>query len=103
MFLGRQIRCCYPNSKLSIECVLLNCIPRRLTRAARQHSGGRSMVVFSLLDQLLGLEESPEIENLPRGQTEQTAHAEDAEEQNSVVGRFWSCGRWNVLVKYIYL
>lgn len=39
-----------------------------------------------LLNQLLGLEEAAQVEDLPRGQTNQTAHGEDAEVQHTRVG-----------------
>lgn len=39
-----------------------------------------------LLDEFLGLEEPPQVEHLPRGQTQQAAHTKDAEEQHPIVG-----------------
>lgn len=41
-----------------------------------------------LLDEFLCFEESPQIEHLPCGQSQQAAHTEYAEEQYSVGGRF---------------
>jgi len=39
----------------------------------------------TLLDQFLGLEEAPQIEHLPRGQSQETTHAENAEVQHTAV------------------
>lgn len=39
----------------------------------------------TLLDQLLGLEEAPQIEHLPGGQSQETTHAENAEVQHAAV------------------
>lgn len=38
-----------------------------------------------LLDQLLGLEEAPQIEHLPGGQSQETAHAKNAEVQHTAI------------------
>ena len=42
-----------------------------------------------LLNELLGLKESPQVEDLPHSQEEKTAHGEDAEIEHSSIGRFW--------------
>jgi len=39
----------------------------------------------TLLDQFLGLEEAPQIEHLPGGQSQETTHAENAEVQHTAV------------------
>lgn len=41
-----------------------------------------------LLNELLGLKETTQVEHLPRGQTNETAHGEDAEVQHTCVGGF---------------
>lgn len=43
----------------------------------------------SLLNQLLCLEEASQVEDLPGGQANQTAHREDAEVQDACVGGLW--------------
>lgn len=48
----------------------------------------------SSLDELLGFEETPQIENLPSSKSEKTTHSEYAEEQDSVVCWFWN---WDLL------
>lgn len=40
-----------------------------------------------LFDELLCLEESPQVENLPGGETDETTHGEDAEVEYAGVGR----------------
>ena len=47
---------------------------------------GRQGSLF-LLDQFLGLEIFPEVEDLPGGQAEQAAHREDGEVEDPGVGR----------------
>ena len=42
-----------------------------------------------LLDEFLCFEEPAQVEDLPRSQTQETAHAEYTEEQDTAVGRFW--------------
>lgn len=48
----------------------------------------RSWERVALLDQLLSLEETPQVEDLPCGQPNQTAHGEYAEVQHACVGGF---------------
>ncbi len=43
----------------------------------------------ALLDQLLCLEEAPQVEDLPCGQPNETAHGEYAEVQHACVGGLW--------------
>jgi len=43
-----------------------------------------------LFDEFFGFEVSAEVQNLPRRQTQKTAHTEDAEEQDAAVG--FLCG-----------
>lgn len=43
----------------------------------------------ALLDQLLCLEEAPQVKHLPRGQPDQAAHGEHAEVENTRVGGLW--------------
>ena len=47
----------------------------------------RSIDLQDLLDELLGLEELSEVENLPRGQTEKATHGEEGEVEDTGVGR----------------
>lgn len=43
----------------------------------------------ALLDQLLCLEEAPQVEDLPCSQPNETAHGEYAEVQHACVGGLW--------------
>lgn len=43
----------------------------------------------ALLDQLLCFKEAPQVEDLPSGQADETAHGEYTEVQNTRVGRLW--------------
>ena len=47
----------------------------------------------TLLNKLLCLKESPQVEDLPHGQEEETGHGEDAEIEHSSVGRLWKMER----------
>ena len=42
-----------------------------------------------LFDELFCLEEASQVENLPGGQANETAHGEDAEVKHTRVGRLW--------------
>jgi hypothetical protein len=44
-------------------------------------------MTHSLLYEFLGLEEAPQVQHLPSGQSQETAHAEDAEVEHTAVGR----------------
>lgn len=50
-----------------------------------------------LLNQLLCLEETPQIEHLPCCQSDETEHGEDAEIQHTYVGGLWSMGGENTV------
>lgn len=50
--------------------------------------GGGGGGLVPLLNQFLGLEETTQVENLPGGQSDETAHGENAEVQNPGVCRF---------------
>lgn len=43
---------------------------------------------MSLVDELLGLEEAPQVEHLPGGQAQQAADREDAQVEDASVRRF---------------
>lgn len=47
----------------------------------------------ALLDQLLCLEEAPQVKHLPRGQPDQTTHGEHAEVEDTRVGGLWKSER----------
>lgn len=49
----------------------------------------------ALLNQLLCLEEAPQVEHLPRGQPDQATHGEHAEVQNTRVGGLWRSERFH--------
>jgi len=55
----------------------------------------------TLLDQLLGLEEAPQIEHLPGGQSQETTHAENAEVQHAAVR--WLYNRIKTTNSIIYI
>ena len=52
--------------------------------------GGGCLPERSLFDELLGLEIASQVEDLPDGEAEKTAHAEDAEVEDFGVGGLWS-------------
>lgn len=55
-----------------------------MARSQRCPAGSerRGKKIAPLLNQLLGLEEATQVENLPGGQSDETAHGENAEVQN---------------------